>query len=220
MGQPINRLVRPNYFLLMLFLAAAQCGIFLVERSNKGEATPHIPKAAAVPLVFADWKGKDFSLDRESLEMLRPEAYLVRDYQDSAGNMVNLTIIYGHNKSNIHSPAFCFLGGGWNIIAKGKILIDKQGKFSRGGLEMNRLLLQKGEQKTLVLYSFLSPGSNTASWATFQAKFLLARLSGKRPSGALLRLVLPIQKNAKEAEAIAERFLQSCYPAIHHTFAI
>lgn len=214
-----TRAIRPNYALIIAILLLAQLGVFLVGRSVKPLAAD-TPEVSAIPLAFSDWRGRDEGLDEVSLEMLRPDAYLVRDYLNEQGQIVNFTVIYGHGKSNFHSPALCVLGGGWNIISKGRASLRTGDSPGAQEIEMVRLILQKGSRRTILLYSFLSPGRSTASWTAFQARFLGTRLLGREPRGALLRLVVPVEGSEEEADRAAQEFLREIYPYFRSVFAL
>ncbi len=214
-----KKTARPRYLLLILLLAATQWASAAIRRSERAAPAPR-PDLSAIPLTFAcpeqsrraGWQGKEQPLDQESLDMLQPEAYLVRDYTDADKQLANLIIIYGHSKSNLHSPALCFLGGGWNVLEKARFS-QRLGE-APGRVEMNRLYLQKGETRALVLYTFLSPGASDSSWPKFQARLLWARLRGKKPAGALVRFAFLQQNTRRDTEKTADRFLQQIYPAV------
>jgi EpsI family protein len=217
----IARPVKPNYLILIIFLLGAQWGVFSIQRSAKSAASAPKPDIAAIPITLGDWRGEDRELDRISLETLRPDVYLVRQYETDEGRGLNVTIIYGHKKSNFHSPALCFLGSGWNIVEKKKISTRVGGDDSGGrNLEMTRLLLQKGGDKAVVLYSFLSPGGNTASWNVLQARLLGASLLGRQPRAALLRLILPVQGDEKATDRAAEDFLRELDPYVRQILSL
>jgi EpsI family protein len=171
-----------------------------------------VPDKSQVPLVLPHWQGQEGGLDETSLEMLRPEAYLVRNYTNVEKALINLTLIYGHSKSNIHSPALCLLGEGWNIVSKEKVSIPLETAAGGRSLAMTRMLFQKGNQKAIMLYSFLTPGKSTADWLGFQAQFLWMRLAGKQPSGALLRVIVPVSSTEAAAEKTARQFLGEIDP--------
>ncbi|NIM04536.1 MAG: EpsI family protein [Armatimonadetes bacterium] len=210
MGESPRR-IRPNYFLLILFLLGAQWGISAIHRSTTALATAPKPPLETIPLTLSEWQGQGKELDLLSLEMLRPDAYLVRDYESAEGWSVNFTLLYGHGKSNFHSPALCLLGSGWNIIRKGKVsTMVGEGEGVRLG--MTRLLIAKGARRSIVLYSFLTPGKSTGSWNLFQARLLSARLLGKHPRGASLRLIVPVRENEQATDAAAREFLRRIYP--------
>lgn len=217
MSQSARR--RPNYLAIIALLLLAQVSVLAVKLSARPAHLP-APDTSAFPMKLGGWQGTSYQLDKVSQEMLRPEAYLLRNYTDEAGQLVGLTVIYGHGKSNFHSPALCFLGGGWNILAKDKVFVQIGANSREARLQMVRLVLQKGEYRVLVLYSFLSPGRSTANWALFQQRLLGVRLLGRQPSGALLRLVVPIQGSQAAAEQTAQGFLAQAYPRLRRILAL
>jgi len=212
--------LRPKYYLLIILLLLAQLGVYLVAHSSS--ATPSDPAAdvSALPLNFFTWEGYDGQLDDVSLEMLNPEAYIFRDYiTQTRDKGLNLTIIYGHAKSNFHSPALCFLGSGWMISKKGKAVIEAGDPSHKKQYEMTRLQIDNSNnRRSLVFYTFLTPGKSTASWSNFQMQFLIQRLKGRRPRGALLRVVIPVTTTEEDARKVAEKFLTDADPYLKKAF--
>jgi EpsI family protein len=209
---------RPQYLLLLLLLLATHGLAFSVQRGMKHPSPVPSADPSLVPLTIDGWQGKAGELDQISKKMLRPDAYLVRDYFNEREGAVDLTVLLGQSKSNFHSPALCLTGAGWGIISKRKVRVALEG--SSRPVNMTCLILQKGRERTLVLYSFLSPGNSDADWFVFQARFLLERLQGRQPRGALLRLITPVYYSEGGAESTAEHFLSKINPYLRRFLSI
>jgi EpsI family protein len=177
-----------------------------------------IPDPAAVPLNLGGWQGRAEELDALSKKILKPDAYLVREYVKGEEAALNLTVLFGQSKSNFHSPALCLTGEGWSIVEKSKVQVPLEG--SRGQVNMTRLLLQKDQYKMLVFYTFLSPGRSDADWLVFQSRFLLARLQGRQPRGALVRLISPVFTTEKATEEKVFLFYAKINPHLRHFLSI
>jgi EpsI family protein len=195
---------RPNYVWLAIMLILAQAALVPL-RVRGGGTTPRF-ETARVPLAVGDWRGRQADpFDQTTLDLLQPDAYLNRVYERFDGASLMLTVVYGHHKSTFHSPGFCLLGGGWSIIAKSVVAAPA----SPGGrsLQVNRFLLQRRDERTVVLYCYLYRGGAATSWARFQGRLLADRLRGGPGAGALVRLVIPAEGEGAAATALGLGFL-------------
>jgi EpsI family protein len=218
----IQSKLRPNYMVLIFLLMLALLGRWSASRADRIMPNEPVPDMSIIPYTFDDWIGAGSDLDDLSKRILNPETYLVRSYKSYTNDPaedVELLVTYGHAKSNFHSPANCFLGSGWAIAEKSTVEMPTGGG-SVSPLEMARMELTKGEDKAIVLYTFLSPGQSTASWSGFQTRLLKERLMGRKPPGALLRLVIQVRGTEQAANETAERFLKGIYPSLHRALKL
>jgi len=150
-----------------------------------------------VPLRIGEWRGRDLGpLERGTLEMLQPDDYLNREYVSAHGLPAYLAVIYGHRKTTFHSPGFCLLGGGWNIVEKSRLQLATAG---RSRIEVNRFLLVRGDQQAVVLYYYLQGKRSSASWVTHQLYLVMDRARQRSSAGALVRLTVPVVSDAATA---------------------
>ena len=80
-------------------------------------------------LPFQGWKATDMALKPDEMDMLKPDAVLMRHYKSQDGQSADLAVIAGHRKQSIHTPAFCMVGSGWEVLTQGEHEIPLQ-KFS------------------------------------------------------------------------------------------
>jgi EpsI family protein len=176
--------------------------------ASQGPVPAHL---SAVPTGVAGWTTTSQTrLDRTSEEMLHPDAYLDRVYTRADGYPVDLTVVFGHAKETFHSPGFCLLGGGWNIIRKGRRTMAVGSDSAR--VEANQFSLQRKDQRSVVLYWYASQGETTPSWVQFQYRLLRNRLTGRSPAGALVRVTAPVGESEEKAAAAAEELIGKLYP--------
>jgi len=203
---------RPNYLLLAALLVLAQLALLPLRSRGQARALPVDP--ALVPIMVGEWQGHPAQpLDQATLTMLRPDAYVHRLYVRPDGVSVDLTVIYGHHKSSFHSPAFCLVGGGWSIIAKGIVEAPAGGARGRP-LRLNRLLLQKGDYRAVVLYCYVHRRRAITSWTALQTQLLYDRLRGGPGAGALVSLAMLAQGQGENADRIGLAFFGEIYPAV------
>jgi EpsI family protein len=161
-----------------------------------------------VPLASGGWSGHDLPrLSKAALDMLVPQAYVWREY-GRGKDIVLFTVLYGRDKRTFHSPGFCLLGEGWNTIGRGR----KRVHSAAGDLVFNSLVIQRGQQQALVMYSFFQGRRSTPSLISHQARLLADRVLRRRETGALLRVVTPVTTTTRRAEAVAAEFLSEFIP--------
>lgn len=68
---------------------------------------------SGLPLKVGEWTGTNSPSDREVLGQLTTCSILARDYQDSYGTSVTLSIVYGRDLGDFHQPEICMSGSGW-----------------------------------------------------------------------------------------------------------
>jgi len=210
--------VRGSTYLMPTFLALLAGGLVLTCRGI--EASPAFtPDLSRVPLVLRGWQGVERgALDGDSLEMLDPDAYLLREYTRSDGYPVDLSVMFGHRKSTFHSPGFCLLGGGWNILRKSRRFLD----LGDGGGEVlaNEFLLQRGDEQRMVLYWYVSQGATTPSFMQFRYHLLRNRVLRRPTWGALIRVSAPIAESQEEAAQASEDLLREIHPDLREELRI
>ena len=138
--------------------------------------------------------------------VLRANDYLLRNYRLGNGLVANLYIGYyatQRDGASYHSPLNCLPGAGWNPVTKGHITIPVEGD---GRIEINRIVIQKGMDRQLVLYWYQSHGRVIASEYWGKIYTVLDALRTNRTDAAMVRIVCPIPGNRSQTEVSAERF--------------
>lgn len=197
----------------ILLVIALPASIALTSRE---EITPERTSFVSFPLLRGDWIGKETALEANILEELDYPDYIIADYrQGDDPYPVNFYVAYYESQragSSIHSPRSCIPGGGWKI--SGLTQENVGAKLGFSGLEVNRLIISKGENAQLVYYWFDQRGrvltnEYLAKWYLFQDG-----LTMQRSDGALVRLVtaVPPGSDVAEADARLQDFLRDFYP--------
>ncbi len=196
--------------LRFLFAAALMLIAALVlQAHSRNEVFPPRLQLSSLPLEIDGWIGHDFGLDKETLEILGPGEFLVRDYDnvDTPQPPINLYIAYFPSQKagdTIHSPSHCLPGGGFVPTLRETIkLKDEDGK----SFPVNRYVVSKGGDRQLVLYWFLAHGRGVAS--EYSAKYYLIADSIRmnRSDGALIRLMSPMEKD-ETPDAAQQRMMK------------
>lgn len=160
------------------------------------------------PMHVDGWQGEPVVMERQYVDVLRFDDYLLANYQ-GPGGPVNVYAAYYRSQEKgraTHSPKTCIPGGGWEIASLDEVVVPV-GPGGESGFRANRVMIQKGEQKQVVLYWFKQ--RNRVMTSEYLVKFFLLvdALTMKRTDGALVRLVAAVQPGESEGAA-DQRVLQ------------
>jgi exosortase D (VPLPA-CTERM-specific) len=161
------------------------------------------------PLQLGEWGGASSVMERQYLDALQLDDYVLADYSALEKVPVNVYVAYYQSPKkglSSHSPRQCIPGGGWEITSFETVRLDHASGIAPA-LDVNRVAIQKGGQKQIVYYWF----KQRDRWITseYLVKFFLFwdSLTRHRADGALVRLVSSV--HAGETEAIADGRLQT-----------
>ena len=108
------------------------------------------------PTKYKDWRMVSESVfSQEILNVLKPTAYMFREYVSDSGVPVYLYIGYhggGNGSGEIHSPKHCLPGGGWFKSFEQEIVFDTGNKK----INVVKACYSMGEEKRYVF--LLLPG--------------------------------------------------------------
>jgi len=165
----------------------------------------------ALPQSVGPWEGHDsLALDERTLAVLRVDEYVNRGYTAPGRPWISLYVGYYRSQrqgQGIHSPLNCMPGSGWEPVERGRLAVlapPLSGTQPRS-VEINRLIVQKGLDRQLVLYWYQAHGRIVASeyWGKIYTVVDAIRLN--RSDGALVRVIVPIFSQGAGAEQVAER---------------
>lgn len=178
-------------FVPVVLLLAATAAL-LHARGAIETVPPHV-ELASFPAEIDRWHGTDVPMSSDTLAVLGPGQFLVRDYRRSAGEpYVNLYVAYFPSQKTgdtIHSPQNCLPGAGWTPLQAGHISLPRNDGTT---ITVNRFIISKGVVRQLVLYWYQAHDRVTPSeyWAKIYLVTDAIRMN--RTDGALVRVVTPI----------------------------
>ena len=184
----------------ILMLATA----LVLQAHSRNESFPPRTPLASLPAQIDGWTGTDDQLDQQTLDILGPGEFLVRDYDNASKPdqpWVNLYIAYFPSQKSgdtIHSPNHCLPGAGWVPISREMIHLTAPDGSS---FPVNRYVISKLGERQLVLYWFQAHGREVASeyWAKY---YLVAdSIRMNRSDGGLVRLMTPMLHGESPAAA-------------------
>jgi exosortase D (VPLPA-CTERM-specific) len=214
----------PSLVAALVLMAAAG----LVLRSRTGVETDVARKAfAEFPLDLQGWVGRDLKMDQQVLDLLKLTDYTMRAYVPpsptsatagayegqlrQAAAPVWLYVGYYSSQrtgSTYHSPKNCLPGGGWTFKSTEQVTGVVPGEPSA---EINRVVIEKGFDKQLILYWYQDRGRVVASEYDAKAYLIWDAMTRNRTDGALVRISTPVVGSEEEAYKHALAFLQASW---------
>ena len=178
----------------VLMLATA----LVLQAHSRSEYFPPRASLASLPLQIDGWTGTDDALDQQTLDILGPGEFLMRDYYSASPTQpldqpwINLYIAYFPTQKagdTIHSPNHCLPGAGWIPTSRDLVRLTRRDGSS---FPVNRYVVGKTGERQLVLYWFQAHGREVASeyWAKYYLVSDSIRMN--RSDGALVRLMTPM----------------------------
>ncbi len=197
----------PLRFLITAVLLLATA-VLLQARPQVEVLPPHQP-LSSLPTSFDNWSSTDIALDPQTLEVLGPGEFLMRNYDDVNETLpgINLFVAYFPSQQmgdTIHSPDHCLPGAGW-IPTQRDVVTLTGPDGSR--FPANRYVISKAGDRELALYWFQAHGREVAS--EYSAKYYLIADSIRlhRSDGALVRLMTAMNPG-ETPEAAQARLMQ------------
>jgi EpsI family protein len=182
---------------------------------SSAEVATAVRPLKASPTQYGDWKlATEGVIEQETLDVLRADDVMTRVYVESGtARMANLFVAYFKTQRTgqaPHSPKNCLPGSGWAPSTADVIPVPISGR--QAPLQVNRYIVQRGEEKSVVLYWYQTPKRVIAS--EYDAKFYLVldSIRDHRSDTALVRVVTPVVDGDEAAATqTAIRFVQSFF---------
>lgn len=188
------------------------------------------PLSEAVPNVMAAYQGKDLDVSEAEQRVAGFTNYLMRSYAPAheleAGSETDVggvtaatlpwyTVYVGYydgqtQGSTIHSPKNCLPGSGWEALESRYSDIQTP----TGSVTVNRYLLQKGNERALVLYWYQGRGRVQANEYVVKWDLLRDAALRQRSDEALVRIVVPILDSEETAFKLAESVARELVPGL------
>ena len=159
----------------------------MVERAE-------VPPARAIfvdfPMKLNGWLGTSLTLEKQYIDALRFDDYVLADFRFGDGQPVNLYAAYYQSQrmgQSAHSPQSCLPGGGWEISSFDHLDLPASSGMVRS-LHVNRALIQKDRQKQIVLYWFKQRDRILSNEYLVKLFLFWDSLTRGRTDGALVRI--------------------------------
>ncbi len=210
-------MLRKNALGILALVLVIQAVFFY--SASSGDATSLPAPLMAFPSTLGHFTvAQEGTVEPEVLEVLKADDTLVRWYKAPDQSVASLFIAYfktQRNGQSPHSPKNCLPGSGWQPSESGRIDVPVNNET----IHINRYLVARGENESLVLYWYQSQGRVIAD--EFAAKFFLISDSIRkhRSDTALVRVIVGVAPNSgaagrAKAEETAVSFVKSMYPPL------
>lgn len=192
--------------------------------SVRKEYSPPSKVLATLPNQVESWQMvKEFPMEPEVQDVLKADDTLNRYYiAPSAPQGVGLFIAFFRSqRAGVapHSPKNCLPGAGWVKEKNTIVQIPVPGQAIP--VEANYYVVQKGENKSVVVYWYQSHGRTVAD--EFKAKFYVMSdaIRYNRTDTALVRVTIGVGPGGEEAaEKTAIEFVQRFYAPVSNVLPV
>jgi exosortase D (VPLPA-CTERM-specific) len=201
-GAPLRQRAVPPSFVAASVLMVAFIATTLVL-PRPAEIFPKRASFSEFPMQLGGWRGHRSTLEAVYTDLLKMDDYVLADYADESGHVVNLYVPYYDSQRKgeaVHSPRSCLPGGGWQMRDFDQRTLPSVIDNGRP-LRVNRTLIEMGNERQLVYYWFQQRGRVISN--EFEVKWYLFvdALLRHRTDGAMVRLITPLPAASSEADA-------------------
>jgi len=197
---------------VLIVQAAVFYGISQAERVPPGRPLSEFPTQ------LQDWRmTQEGVITKEVQEVLRADDTLTRTYFHSEIRLpANLFVAYFRSQQTgqaPHSPKNCLPGAGWAPLRSDTYTVPVP--ETAESITVNRYVIGKGDEKSLVLYWYQTPRRVVASEYAAKIYLVADSIRYRRSDTALVRIVVPVVGGDEEAATRAAVSLaQSAFPAL------
>lgn len=178
-----------------------------------------VPERASLeqlPHEFKGWRSDVQEVDKQTLEVLGADDYIITNMTDPKGEAFNLYIAYlnmqrhGHSW---HSPRQCIPGGGWQIV---RHQIVPATTADGRKFYLNRILIENRGARELVYYWYDQRGRKIANEFIMKIVLIFDAVRMRRTDGAMIRIMTPIGRDEliSDADARLTTFMRELTPKL------
>ena len=206
----------------------------LVWSLSYAEVVPAKDPFSTFPLsVNQRWEGRELGLEQSIVNQLKVNDYMMRIYLPQAAQagqaapepaqvskavlpQIPVWLYVGYYQSQrtgatYHSPKNCLPGAGWQVTETELIPVTLPDQTR---LSINRVMVQKGLDKQVILYWYQDRGRVVASEYWAKAYLMWDALTRHRTDGALVRISIPVVTTGEAATQHGVAFLQDSWPLL------
>ncbi len=178
----------------------------VLQRLAVAQPVPLLQSFDHFPLQLGDWQGRRSYVDEAIFRRLGRPEYVEAVYAKPGEGELSLWLAYYGSQKKLqgggyHSPQYCLPGAGWKITHQ-EVIEVVPGKW------VNYLVIEQAGAQQVVFYWFIKSGRWLASEYELRLYMGLDGLLQRRNDGALVRLMIPVQKDPAAARRQLEEFFQ------------
>jgi EpsI family protein len=209
--------------IVALVMLASTWGLLL----SLSQAEPLIPRKsfAEFPLTISDrWQGKELGIEQTVLDVLKLNDYMMRVYipqelikdRENRKGLAPVYLYVGYYQSQrtgatYHSPKNCLPGAGWQFMDSEQVPVMVPGG---GAPIINKVMIQKGLDKQVILYWYQDRGRIIASEYSAKGFLIWDSMTKKRTDGSLVRISVPVRTSDEQAFAEGFEFMRDIFPLL------
>jgi len=213
-----RKLLKSRQAIILTVVLVVQIG--LMQGYTREENVPVVPSLQEIPKEFPGWKlAQEGVIEKDVMDVLRADEAISRHYSDGH-TYASLFMAYFKTQragQAPHSPKNCLPGGGWTPSESGEIAINLPDQNRT--IHVNKYLVSKGGQSSLVLYWYQSLDRVVASEYLAKVYLVTDAIRYNRTDTALVRIVLPVgPEGADDALARGTDFVQKSFGSLQGYF--
>lgn len=212
----LPRFLEPRYALALSLVLALQAAAFYSTSTPEKEIA--MESLAAFPRQVGAWRMvAEYPMEPEVQNVLRSDDSLSRGYATADNRKgANLFIAFFRSQKTgaaPHSPKNCLPGSGWAPLDSGTLTVEVPDWPEP--ITVNRYIVARGDQRTLVLYWYQTAHRVVASEYLAKIWLVLDALRYRRSDTSLVRVVAPVENDSGQpGESVAEEFVREFFPHI------
>jgi EpsI family protein len=205
--------MRNKYAGILTVVLVLQAALFYA--TSRGEEIPAMRPLHDFPQEFSGWRMvQEGYVDEETQAILKADDTLTRSYGSPKFSLAPTLFVAFFKTQRTgkapHSPKNCLPGSGWEREREDYLDVAIPGMAEP--IHVNRYIVSKGDQKSLVLYWYQTQRRVIAN--EFKAKLMTVEdaIRYNRTDTALVRVIVPVMGNNDDAaQQEAVDFVQSFF---------
>ena len=205
-------LMQNKYARILTVVLVIQAALFYA--SSRAENIPSMRPLHDFPRQLSGWMMlQEGYVDDETQAILKADDTLTRTYGNPKFQVAPSFFVAFFKTQRTgkapHSPKNCLPGSGWEREREDYLDVTIPGMAEP--IQVNRYIVSKGEQKSLVLYWYQTQNRVVAN--EYKAKIMTVgdAIRYNRTDTALVRVVVPVMGNEAAAQQEAVDFVQSFF---------
>ena len=195
---------------LLVFLA----GAFYAAPDK--EYLPTMKPLEQMDSHIADWVMVSQSHpDKETQDLLKADDALTRVFRRSNDSLSLFIAFFRTQRAGVvpHSPRICLPGAGWKSESLTYQDVAVPGRTEP--ININRYVVSRGENKSIVYYWYQSPHRVVADEFSAKVHLVLDSIRYQRSDTAIVRVIVPVdERGEKHADGVALAFIKECYAPV------
>lgn len=207
----LPRVGRPRLAAALVALALMAVGAPWMSRWRLPEPEKALSLARLDP-ASRGWVATPETDLADALEPPVRSRSLARRYRSADGDTVSLLAIPAAAPADLPAPSRYLVSGGWEVLAQGPCRF----RIGQDDLEGTQAVVTGGEGRVglLVTQLYTDGEWGTGGLLRFRWRQLLSRLAGRPRQSALVRVSVPLGRDAERAGRLTEEFCAGALPAV------